>query len=71
MQNVREGLIGPNLKWWTPEQVHAYCRRRMELFDRLRREARDLINEHNTLQPHQIKTSAKTYAAFRQSYFTF
>ena len=31
--------------WWTPDQVHEVCRRRMEAFDRAPREVRNRVNE--------------------------
>lgn len=65
-----EGIIGPDGKWWPPERVQAWCAQRMAAFDRLRREARDLINENGTLRTHQVKTSVKAYRRYLNSYRT-
>lgn len=63
-----EGIIGPDGKWWPPEQVQAWCALRMAAFDRMRREARDIINENGTLRPHQVRKSFKAYGAYLNSY---
>lgn len=68
MNDKREGVIGPDGTWWTPEQVHAWCARRMKAFDSMRREARDLINENGALKPNEVKTSNRAYWEYLRSY---
>lgn len=64
----REGLVGPDGQWWGPDRVQVWCAARMAHFDRLRREARDLINDNGTLKPDQIKTSGRAYGAYLDAY---
>lgn len=68
MTDDREGLIGLDGEWWTPAQVHDWCAKRMAHFDRMRREARDLVNANGTLKPNEIGTSAEAYRAHMKAY---